>query len=204
MNTGDAYSKICNTIQSILGMVNFLHQFIPCLPANTTPLRELLTRNAVLQWTPLTYAAFQKLKSLITEAKQRSLRFDNRTLPIVSEADTSKHRLGAALLTQGEPIAFTSKSLYDTEQRYANTEHVLLAIIFACKRFRTYLLGRQLIIESDYKPLEMIALKNLIAAPPRLQTMLLRLQPFDCTIKYRPGKEMLLVNALFKLPSLAK
>ena len=47
----------------------------------------------------------------------------------------------------------------------------------------------------------MIALKNLIAAPPRLQRMLLRLQPFNCAIKYRPGKEMLLADALSHLPS---
>ena len=44
----------------------------------------------------------------------------------------------------------------------------------------------------------MIALKNLVAAPPRL---LLRLQPFNCTIKYRPRKEMLLADALSRLPS---
>ena len=47
----------------------------------------------------------------------------------------------------------------------------------------------------------MIALKNLVAAPPRLQRMLLRLQPFNCTIKYRQGKEMLLADALSHLPS---
>ena len=47
----------------------------------------------------------------------------------------------------------------------------------------------------------MIALKRLMSAPPRLQCLLLRLQPFDCKIKYRPGKEMLLPDALSQLPS---
>ena len=40
-----------------------------------------------------------------------------------------------------------------------------------------------------------------MAGPPRLSRMLLRLQPFDCTIKYKPGKEMLLADALSRLPS---
>ena len=42
----------------------------------------------------------------------------------------------------------------------------------------------------------MIAMKNLVNAPPGLQRMLLELQRYDVTIKYRPGKEMQLANAL--------
>ena len=53
-------------------------------------------------------------------------------------------------------------------------------------------------MENDHKPLQMIQLKNLHAAPPRLQRMLLRIQLYDVTIRYRPGPEMLLVDALIK------
>ena len=56
-------------------------------------------------------------------------------------------------------------------------------------------------MESDHKPLEMISLKNLTAAPPRLQRMLLRLQGYDMTIVYRPGKEMTLADGFFRLPN---
>ena len=56
--------------------------------------------------------------------------------------------------------------------------------------FSMYLLGRSFVAESDHKPLEMIAMKNLANAPPRLQRMLLELQKYDVTIKYQPGKEM--------------
>ena len=38
-------------------------------------------------------------------------------------------------------------------------------------------------------------MKNLANAPPRLQRMLLELQRYDVTIKYRPGKEMQLADA---------
>ena len=112
------------------------------------------------------------------------------------QVDASKNGLGAALIQQGEPIAFASKSLSDTEKRYANIKWELLAVVFTCEGFKTYLFGCEFIVESDHKPLEMIALKNLVAVPPRLQRMLLRLQTYDCTIKYRPGKEMLLADTL--------
>ena len=49
---------------------------------------------------------------------------------------------------------------------------------------KCYLLGRSFIAESDHKPLEMIAMKNLANAPPHLQRMLLVLQRYNVTIKY--------------------
>ena len=64
-----------------------------------------------------------------------------------------------------------------------------------------YLYGRTLIMEMDHKTLKMISLKNLTAAPVCLQRMLLHLQQYDLVITYRPGKEMLLVDALSYLPS---
>ena len=46
-------------------------------------------------------------------------------------------------------------------------------------------------------------MKNLANAPPRLQRMLLELQRYDVTIKYRPGKEMQLADALSRCPARA-
>ena len=91
----------------------------------------------------------------------------------------------------------------DTETRYANIKQELLAIVFGCEKFHTYLYGRSFVVESDHKPLEMICLKNLISAPVRLQRMLLRLQQYNMVIMYQPGKEMLLADALSHLPSRA-
>ena len=84
------------------------------------------------------------------------------------QADASKHGLGAALLHQGQPVAFASKSLSDTEKRYANIERELLSVVFTYECFWTYLLSTEFTVEGDHKPLEMIALKNLVAASPRL------------------------------------
>jgi hypothetical protein len=103
--------------------------------------------------------------------------------------------LGAVLL-QNKPIAFASKSLTDTEQRYANIEREMLGVVFACQKFHTYIFGKHCIIETDQKPLEMICLKNINSAPPRLQRMLLKIQPYSVTVKYRPGKEMIIPDAL--------
>ena len=117
------------------------------------------------------------------------------------QVDASNKGLGTVLLQEGKPIAFASKALTEMEQRYANIERELLAVDFGCERFRTYLYGCKFQVKSDHKPLEMISLKNLIAAPPRLQRMLLRLQEYDLSIIYRPGKEMTLADGFSRLPN---
>ena len=123
-------------------------------------------------------------------------------LPVTVQADASLRGLGVCLIQnhngEDQPIAFASKM--DVETRYANIERELLAIIFACQHFSTYLLGRSFIAESDHKPLEMIAMKNLANVPPHLQRMLLKLQRYNVTIKYPPGNEMQLVDALSHCP----
>ena len=63
----------------------------------------------------------------------------------------------------------------DAEVRYAQIETELLAVVFAMERFHQFTYGQSVTVESDHHPLEMIMKKNLSAAPPRLQRMLLRL-----------------------------
>ena len=148
--------------------------------------------------------SFQKIKSLITKANETPLRYFNRTLPVIVQADTSVRGLGACLIQQhsrkDQPIAFASKSLMDAEIQYANIERELLAIIFAYQHFSMYLLGRSFTAESDYKPLEMIAMKNLANVPPHLQRMLLELQRYDVTIKYHSGAQVQLMETLSHCP----
>lgn len=56
-------------------------------------------------------------------------------------------------------------------------------------------------IETDHKPLENILYKDLAKTSPRLQRLKLRLQPYDVTIRYRPGKEMFFPDMLSTLGS---
>ena len=64
-----------------------------------------------------------------------------------------------------------------------------------------YVYGKSFVLESDYKSLEMINLKNLAAAPQRLlQRMFLRVQPYDFVLRYKPGKQMMLADAISRQP----
>lgn len=104
--------------------------------------------------------------------------------------------LGATLINNNKVVAFASKSLTETESHYANIERELLAVIFGCERFHTYIYGKKIIVETDHKPLENIQNKNIAQVLPRLKRMLLRLQPYDAQITYKPGKEMCIPDYL--------
>ena len=171
--------------------------FISGLSTLTAPLRELVKESSVYDWNLAHEQAFHAIKNAINA--EAALAYYDPTKEFTLQVDASTTGLGAALLQDKKPIAFASKTLTDTESRYANIERQLLAVVYGCECFHTCLYGRSFIAESDHKPLEAIQLKNLISAPPRLQRMVLRLQPYDVTIKYRPGKQVLVANALSRL-----
>ena len=152
-------------LQSFLGAVNYLQMFIPHLSSNTEPLCALLKKENCFAWDENTNTCFQKIKSQLQKALLRPLRYYDQTKPVTLQCDASLKGLGACIIQDGQPIAFASKSLMDTETHYANIERELLAIVYGCDKFHTYLYGRTFVMETDHKPLEMISLKNLTVAP---------------------------------------
>ena len=186
-------------LQAFLGLATYMGPSIPSLSTLTSPLRELVKDRSVFDWSPAHQDAFGKIKNAISA--ETTLGYYDPTTEIILQVDASTTGLGATLLQDQKPIAFASKTLTDTESRYANIERGLLAVVHGCERFHTYLFGRSFVAESDHKPLESIQMKNLVSAPPWLQRMVLRLQPYDVTIRYRLGKQMHVADALSRLSS---
>ena len=189
-------------LQQFLGMVQYMSSFIPNLSDKTSVLRDLTKKETPWSWTPNHETAFKAIKDQICNTV--TLSYFDQALDTRIQVDASTKGLGAALVQIDERgrekiIAFASKALTPTEQRYANIEREMLAVVFGAERFHVFVYGSSFIIESDHKPLEQIQLKNISQAPPRLQRMLLRIQPYEMRIKYRPGKELLLADTLSRL-----
>ena len=72
-------------------------------------------------------------------------------------------------MQDGKPIAYASKSLTQPEVNYAQIHKELYAIIFECKRFRYYIYGRGVRVETDHKPLILFNKNPLHVTPPRMQ-----------------------------------
>ena len=127
------------------------------------------------------------------------LAYYDRKKPVVLQSDYSENGLGVALVQEGRPVRFASKSLSDNESEYAPIEGEMLGVVYGIKKFHQYLYGRRFIVECDQRPLHHIHRKNLSLAPPRLRGMLRSVADYDFTIQHRPGKEMVLPDALSRL-----
>ena len=182
-------------VQRLLGLAQYLAKFLPHLSDVTKPLMDLTQSNVLWVWNEAQQTAFEKLKEMVTRTPV--LRYYNLKEEVTLQCDASQSGLGAALMQNGQPVAYASRALTPAETRYAQKEKELLAIVFACDRSDAYVYGRDLVnVETDHKPLEPIFVKPLAATPKRLQRMLLRLQKYNLQVRYKKGKEMLLADTL--------
>ena len=182
-------------VMRLLGMATYLARFCPGFSEVTAPLRELLRADNAFCWRPAVHGvAFDKLKQMLTEAPV--LAYFDATKPTVVQADSSQGGLAAVLMSGGRPVAYASRCMTRAEQSYAQIEKECCAILFALERFHTFVSHRDLVVETDHKPLISIAKKALSSAPKRLQRMLLRLQRYSFTLVYRPGSTLLCADTL--------
>ena len=193
-----------SALRRFMGMTNQLGKFSQKLAELTQPLRQLLSKRSAWIWGPDQERAFNNIKTELT--KPTILAMYDPSAPTKVSADASSHGLGAVILQQQEsgwkPIAYASRSMTETEIRYAQIEKEALATTWACEKFSTYILGMKFSIETDHKPLvPLLGSKNLDRLPPRILRFRLRLARFDYTISHVPGKLLYTADALSRAPS---
>ena len=116
----------------------------------------------------------------------------------------SSHGIGATLSqVQSDGtlrlVSAASRSLTETERRYATIEQKALAIVWTCEKFRNYVIGLTVRIQTDHKPL--IPLLNDISLdklPVRVQIFLMRLMRFSYKVEHISGKANMIAYAVSK------
>ena len=194
--------KTKGEVKSFLGMVNYLQQFLPRLSEQTKVLRDLEKKGTHFSWGSDHQACFDNIKSLVSDSL--SLAYYDRSKPVTLQTDYSENGIGVALVQDGKPVRFASKSLSERESEYAPIEGEMLGVVYGIKKFHHYLYGRRFVVECDHKPLHHIHRKNLSLAPPRLRGMLRSVADYDFSIQHRPGKEMVLPDVLSRLSGVDK
>ena len=102
-------------------------------------------KNVEYTWTEAQESAFNTLKDRLSSFKV--LAYFNKDARTQVIADASPVGLGAVLVQQQtdgnfRPVYYAAKSLTDVERRYSQTEKEALALVWACERFKLYLLGK--------------------------------------------------------------
>ena len=191
-------------LQRFMGMVNQLGKFVPGLAEINKPLRQLLRKDTIWYWGEAQQSSFQRVKDLLLSSAVLAHYEPSR--PTFVATDASSSGIGAVLLqTQDNgkrhPICYASRSLSDTEKRYAVIEKEALAATWGCEKFSDYVLGLHFTLETDHKPLvSLLQTKELSKMPPRILRFRLRLMRFSPTVEYVPGKLQTTADALSRAP----
>jgi hypothetical protein len=181
-------------VQRFLAMVNYLAKFCRHATELCEPLSHLIHKDSLWEWSERHEQAFNEIRDTIAQALV--LKYYNPTEQLVLQCDASESGLGAALMQGGQPIAYASRALTETEKGYAQIEKELLAVVFGMERFHQFTYGRTVDVQSDHKPLESIMTKLLLSAPKRLQSMLMRRKNYEVSRRYVPGKHVVLTDTL--------
>jgi hypothetical protein len=120
-------------LQRFLGLCAFYHKFIGHLSTKAVPLYQLLRKDSEWNGSTKEEDAFEELKARL--ALLPELAYPNSTLPYHLHTDASDIGIGAVLVQQGRPLAFTSRLLTSAEQNYSTTEKECLAVVHAMTIF---------------------------------------------------------------------
>ncbi|UYV84695.1 hypothetical protein LAZ67_X003121 [Cordylochernes scorpioides] len=148
-------------VRRFLGMVNFSGKFIPDLSTILYPLNQLLVKRNDWRWDGAQGEAFEKVKILLSTSPTLTFFYPNLpTTCVLSQISEDRYQ---------KAVAYASRTMSETEKRWAQIEKESLAIVWACEIFQDYLMGNTFSIQTDHKPLiPIFSTKYLDEMTPRI------------------------------------
>jgi hypothetical protein len=192
--------KTVKQLQSFLGMINFYRRFIPGPAKISRQLADTLkgSQKKQVEWKQDMAAAFLDIKTALCSSTLLAHPDSKRSVHLA--VDGSDSHVGAVLQQESEkgpqPLAFFSKKLNSTQQRYSTFDRELLACYEAVRHFRWLLEGRRFFILSDHKPLSFALSKAADAWSARQQRQLSYVAEYTSDIRHVPGKDNVVADLL--------
>ncbi|XP_060963705.1 uncharacterized protein LOC133033117 [Cannabis sativa] len=135
-------------VRSFLGHAGFYRRFIKDFSKISKSLSSLLVNGVPFEFGEDCLKAFKVLKERLISAP--IVTSSNWELPFELMRDASDYAIGAVLGQRVDSVFHTiyyaSRTLNDAQLNYATTEKEMLAIVFACDKFRPYLIGNKYIL----------------------------------------------------------
>ena len=185
-------------VRSFLGLANQLGSFVPDLAHMSTVIRGLLKKDVSFVWLQEHEEAFTKMREILC-SKMVVKSFDPQMETYIMTDASRLYGMVYALIQKeasSEKLRLVqcgSRSLNETEKRYATIELECLAVQWAVKHCRYYLFGKEnFIVVTDHRPLLGIFKKPLNEVPnERLRRLREKLSEYSFVIEWREGKPII-------------
>ena len=142
--------------------------FIEDLSKISRPLCRLLEKDVKFEFDDSSLSVFKEIKSKLVIAPIMTTPDWNKEFEII--CDASDYAMRAVLGQRTEKIFrviyYASKTFDEAQENYSTTEKEMLAMVFACEKFRPYILGSHVIIHIDHATIKYLMAKK--DAKPRL------------------------------------
>nr|GEX34166.1 reverse transcriptase domain-containing protein [Tanacetum cinerariifolium] len=186
-------------IRSFLGHGGFYRRFIKDFSKIARPMTRLLEKDSPFFFSQECVDAFQTLKRMLTEAP--ILIAPDWDMPFELMCDASDFAIGAVLGQHQDkhfrPIHYDSKTMTEAELKYTTAEKEMLAVVYAFKKFWSYLILNKSIVYTDHSALKYLFSKK--DSKARLLRWVLLLQEFTFKVVDTKGAENLAADHLSRL-----
>jgi hypothetical protein len=139
---------------SFMGLAGYYRWFVKGFSKIANLITELQNKKKKLVWTEKCAEAFQRLKDLLTIAS--ILKVPDMDTKFLVCTDASKEGLGRILMQDRRVIAYISRKPRRHEENYVTHDLELLAIVYALKVWRHYLIGQKFELKTDHCGLQHI------------------------------------------------
>src|SRR4051812_23388022 len=183
------YPRDIKGIRSFLGHAGFYRRFIKGFSKTSRPLTNLLQKDVPFVFDEDCKEAFEVLKKALITAPIVQPPYWNFPFEIMCDASDFAvgDILGQRVDKKLNVIHYASKTLHSAQKNYATTKKEFLVVVFACDKFRPYIVDSKVIIHTDHAAIKYLMEKK--DAKPRLIRWVLLLQEFDLQIVDRKGAD---------------
>jgi hypothetical protein len=187
-------------VRSVLGLCSYYRKFIKDFSKIAKPLTNLIKKDVKFEWNDTHQKAFDELKNKLVQYP--ILQHPNYKREFILITDSSGVGLGAVLSQKNNDnkevvVAYASRTLNPTEQRYPITEQECLAVIWAIQHFHKFLIGGKFTVITDHAALK--GLMNAKIPKGKRARWVMELQQYNFEIVHRAGKENKNADALSRL-----
>lgn len=181
-------------VRALCGAITFYRDMYPKRAHILAPITKLQSKDVPFQWTEECQKAFDTIKALI--AQDVLLAYPDPNEPFEIYTDASDLQLGAVIKQHGKPVAFYSRKLTPTQQRYTTIEKELLSAVETFKEFRSFLLGAPITVYTDHMNL----VHTVEHANDRILRWRLYLEDFHPTFIHLKGQDNTIADGLSRAP----